>query len=113
MSFSGAAFSVLYLTSLALMASMMSPPQTSLVAPGMSGFSGVQPAVVISPPVPAGTLVPGSGASAPPPPQAASNTKDVTAATAIARVLTRMDVLLQENAPAALQDRTLTPPGMG
>ena len=50
MSFSGAAFSVLYWTSFEVMASMMSPPHTSLVLPGMSGFSGVQPATTISPP---------------------------------------------------------------
>ena len=43
MSFSGAAFSVLYRTSFDVMASTMSPPQVSLVFPGMSGFSGVQP----------------------------------------------------------------------
>ena len=51
MSFSGAAFSVLYSTSFEVMASMMSPPQVSLVLPGTSAFFGVQPATVISPPV--------------------------------------------------------------
>ena len=39
----GAAFSVLYRTSFAVMASTMSPPHASLVLPGISGFSGVQP----------------------------------------------------------------------
>ena len=47
---SGAAFSVLYCTSFDVMASTMSPPHARSFLPGMSGFSGVQPATVISPP---------------------------------------------------------------
>ena len=51
-------------TSFDVMASMMSPPQVSLVLPGISGFSGVQPATVISPPVWPPSSVPGLVSSA-------------------------------------------------
>src|SRR5688500_1592636 len=91
MSFSGAAFSVLYSTSLAVMASMMSPPQVSLVLPGMSAFCGVQPATTTSPPAwPAGSSAPGSGAVPPPPHAVATRARDVMATATIPRVLPRI-----------------------
>ena len=90
---SGAAVSVLYFISIddrcrrGCRCRRLSP-----VLAGISEFCGVQPRMLISPPVvPAGSLEPGSGVSPPPPPQAvASSAKDVIAAAAIARVFTRM-----------------------
>src|SRR4029453_16340119 len=70
---------------------MMPPPQASLVFPGMSGFSGVHPATTTSPPAwPAGWLAPGSDAVPLPPHAVATTAIDVTAASAIPRVLPRI-----------------------
>src|SRR5688572_13555714 len=70
---------------------MTSPPQVSLVPPGMSGFSGVQPATTTSPPAcPAGSSAPGSGSVPPPPHAVATRARDVMATAAIPRVLPRI-----------------------
>src|SRR6188474_3537365 len=70
---------------------MMSPPQVSLVLPGISGFSGVQPATVIAPPAwPPAWLVPGSGSDPPPPHAVATRVIDVMAASANPPVLPRI-----------------------
>ena len=71
---------------------MILPPQVSVVLLGISGFSGLQPRIVISPPALPSELVPPSLSPLPQP--AASRAAADMTATATVRVVPRMDVLL-------------------
>src|SRR5688572_15768009 len=75
---------------------MTSPPQVSEVFVGTSGFSGLQPRIVISPPVLAAAAEVSVSPLSPLPQPAASSATADRAATATVRVVPRMDVLLRE-----------------
>src|SRR5687767_5302547 len=75
---------------------MTLPPQVSVVLLGTSGFSGLQPRTVISPPVLAPAAEVSLSPLSPLPQPAASSATADRAATATVRVVPRMDVLLHE-----------------
>src|SRR4051794_8800858 len=78
------------------MASSTLPPQTSLVAAGMSGFCGVQLRREISPPPCAAPELAPELLLLPPPQAATTRASEVTAAPASKRVLPRMYFLLRK-----------------
>src|SRR6478609_8912787 len=79
---------------------MTLPPQVSVVLLGTSGFCGLHPRTVISPPVLAPAAVVAVSPLSPLPQPAASRATADRAATATVRVVPRMDVLLRESGVA-------------